>query len=355
MEFRQVGNSAVRLSRVALGGHEYLPSGHSRGFNEDFAKAITPGHSFPGFGGDRRKAVLAAAYDHGVNVFDVTLDAEKEALGRNLAEMPPPYDVYVQTRPEAMNYSYDPGNRKMTDLALLRAEVQRILKILRRDRLEILNLGPMRTAIEGDPDFVAKVAANVRALQREGLILFAAADTFSGQAIYEALVASGAFATLNINFNIADDEPARTIFPLAHKKGVHVTVREAFIKGALFGFGRGLGLDDAIVARVVDGHYWCIPKGVPQDQVDIIVDLMKFMWKPDQQALTWAAFIGPVVKAATIVSAPKNIQDDVKEFWRPEYDQIGTKWKVSPPLGVKELSYAMDRWDREIGADQVKK
>jgi putative spermidine/putrescine transport system substrate-binding protein len=106
---------------------------------------------------------------------------------------------------------------------------------------------------------------------------------------------------------------------------------------------------------VVDGHYWCIPKGVPQDQADIIVDLMKFMWTPEQQALTWSAFIGPVVKAATIASAPKNIQDEVKEFWRPEYDQIGTKWKVSPPLGVKELSYAMDRWDREIGADQVKK
>lgn len=106
---------------------------------------------------------------------------------------------------------------------------------------------------------------------------------------------------------------------------------------------------------VVDGHYWCIPKGVPQDQANIIVDLMKFMWTPEQQVLTWSAFIGPVLKAATIASAPKNIQDEVKEFWRPEYDQIGAKWKVSPPLGVKELSYAMDRWDREIGADQVKK
>jgi putative spermidine/putrescine transport system substrate-binding protein len=106
---------------------------------------------------------------------------------------------------------------------------------------------------------------------------------------------------------------------------------------------------------VVDGHYWCIPKGVPRDQIDIIVDLMKFMWTPEQQALTWSAFIGPVVKSATIASAPKNIQDDVKEFWRPEYDQIGTTWKVSPPLGVKQLSYAMDRWDREIGADRVKK
>src|SRR6476659_10053180 len=161
MEFYQVGDSNVRLSRVALGGHEYLPNGDSRGFNEDFAKAITPGHSFPGFGGTKRKAVLAAAYDLGVNFFDVTLDAEKEALGRNLAEMPPPYAVYVQTRPEAMNYSYDPGNRKMTDLALLRAEVQRILKILRRERLELLNLGILRAALDGDRDFTAKLAANV--------------------------------------------------------------------------------------------------------------------------------------------------------------------------------------------------
>ena len=106
---------------------------------------------------------------------------------------------------------------------------------------------------------------------------------------------------------------------------------------------------------VVDGHYWAIPVGVPKEQVDVILDLMKFMWKPEQQVLTWTAFIGPVVKSATIASAPKNIQDDVKEFWRPEYDQVGAKWKVSPPLGVTALSYAMDRWDREIGADQVKK
>jgi putative spermidine/putrescine transport system substrate-binding protein len=106
---------------------------------------------------------------------------------------------------------------------------------------------------------------------------------------------------------------------------------------------------------VVDGHYWAIPTGVPKEQVDVILDLMKFMWKPEQQVLTWTAFIGPVVKSATIASAPKNIQDDVKEFWRPEYDQVGTKWKVSSPLGVTTLSYAMDRWDREIGADQVKK
>jgi len=106
---------------------------------------------------------------------------------------------------------------------------------------------------------------------------------------------------------------------------------------------------------VVDGHYWCIPVGVPKEQVEVIIDLMKFMHTPEQQVLTWPAFIGPVNKNATLASAPQKIKDEVAEFWRKEYDEIGTKWKVSSPLGVKELSYAMDRWDREIGADQVKK
>ena len=249
MDFYQVAGTHVRLSRVVLGGHEYLPNGNSRGFNEDFAKAIMPGHSFPGFGGVQRKAVLAAAYDLGVNFFDVTLDAEKEALGRNLAEMPPPYDVYVQTRPEAMAYSYDPGNRKMTDLGLLRAEVQRILKILRRERLELLNLGILSAALD-DPDFVAKLAANIKALQKEGLILFAAADTFSGEATYKAMMASRAFATLNVNFNIADTDPEREVFPFARQCGMRVVVREAYIKGVLFRLGREAGItDDPLLAR----------------------------------------------------------------------------------------------------------
>jgi len=249
MEFFELSGSNVRLSRIALGGHEYLPNGNSRGFNEDFARAITPGAVFPGFGGEQRKAVLRAAYDIGVNFFDVTLDAEKEALGRNLKEMPPPYEVYVQTRPEGMVYSYDPGNRKMTDLALLRTEVQRILKLICRERLDLLNLGILRSAIDGDPDFVAKLAANVRALQKEGLIRFAAADTFSGEATYKVMIASGAFATLNINFNVADDGPERHIFAAAKECGMRVVVREALLKGLLFRLGREAGIrNDALLA-----------------------------------------------------------------------------------------------------------
>jgi putative spermidine/putrescine transport system substrate-binding protein len=106
---------------------------------------------------------------------------------------------------------------------------------------------------------------------------------------------------------------------------------------------------------VIDGHYWCIPNGVPPDQVEVILDLMKFMRRPEQQVLSWTAFIGPTVKAATMDKAPKEIQELVKTHWRPEYDEVGTKWKLSSPLTVKNLTYAMERWDREVGAQQVKK
>lgn len=108
---------------------------------------------------------------------------------------------------------------------------------------------------------------------------------------------------------------------------------------------------------IIDGHYWGIPKGVPQNEVDVLLDLMKFMRRPDQQVLTWKAFIGPSIKAATLDIAPPEIRDLLKAHWRPEYDQIGPgkKYQMAPQLDFKELTYAMDRWDREVGAHQIKK
>ncbi len=89
MIYRKTDRIDVAISAIGMGGHEYLPDGRSRGFNEDAKLAVTPGHVFPGFGGEKRKRVLAAAYGHGINFFDATIDSEKEALGRNLREMPP--------------------------------------------------------------------------------------------------------------------------------------------------------------------------------------------------------------------------------------------------------------------------
>ncbi len=67
----------------------------------------------------------------GINFLDVTIDSEKEALGRNLQEVRPPYEIFVQTRPAGMAYNYDPGNTKMADYSLLEAEVIRVLGVFR--------------------------------------------------------------------------------------------------------------------------------------------------------------------------------------------------------------------------------
>lgn len=240
MEFFTLGEHGPRVSRVVLGGHEYLADGRSRGFNEDFARSVTPGAIVEGFGGPKRLRIVEAALELGINCFDVTIDSEKDALGRNLKELAPPFDVFVQTRPEGMVYSYDPANRKMLDLALLRDEVLRIIKLLRRDRIDILNFGILQDALDSDAAFLDRLGANIAALKQEGLIGYAAADSFSGPRIYAAMIASGAFDSININYNIAEDWPRDTAIPAAKAADCAVLVREALIKGELFRVARGL-------------------------------------------------------------------------------------------------------------------
>jgi putative spermidine/putrescine transport system substrate-binding protein len=108
-------------------------------------------------------------------------------------------------------------------------------------------------------------------------------------------------------------------------------------------------------AFVIDGHYWAIPKGVSPAEQEVILDLMKFMRRPEQQVLTWKAFIGPSIKAATLDKAPADIQKLVAEHWRPEYTDMEKKYKIVAQLPVKDLVAAMDRWDKEVGAQRIKK
>jgi aryl-alcohol dehydrogenase-like predicted oxidoreductase len=244
MIYKEVGHTGVKISVLSMGGHEYLPDGRSRGFNENFELAIRPGYLFEGFGHERRKEVLSLAYQNGINFFDVTQDSEKEALGRNLKELPPPYEIYIQTRPEGMVYTYDPYNAKMAQYAVLRAEVERALKLLQRDRLDFLNIAFMKSALDQDPEYLEKIKNNIGRLKKEGLIRFACADTFSGEETYLKQVEAHCFDTVYINFNFADAGGKRKVLPAAKEKGRAVISREAFMKGELFRMGEEVGLKD---------------------------------------------------------------------------------------------------------------
>lgn len=244
MIYKKMGRANIEISILSMGGHEYLPDGKSRGFNEDFGLAIKPGHIFDGFGQERRKKILSFAFDHGINFFDVTQDSEKQALGRNLKEIPPPYEIFIQTRPEGMVYTYDKFNKKMAKYDLLKAEVQRGLKLLQRDHLDFLNIAFMRSALDYDPEYLDKIKSNIENLKKEGLIRFACADTFSGEYTYLKQIDTGCFDAVYINFNFADHCARSKVFPKAKEKGLPVISREAFMKGELFKMGDEVGFTD---------------------------------------------------------------------------------------------------------------
>ena len=250
MIYRQICKTDVHLSIIGLGGHEYLDNGSSRGFNEDFAAAVRPGYVGVGYGGERRRQVLAAAFEHGINFLDVTIDPEKEALGRNLKEIIPPFEVYIQTRPEGMGYAYDEHNAKMAQYSLLKAEVERILTLLQREVIDFLNFPFLQSALDHDPEYLEKIADNVAKLKEAGLIRFASADNFSGESTYLAQVNAGCFDALAMNFNFADAGATRSVIPQAHSKGLAVITREVFLKGKLFQMGEEIGeIDRSLLAR----------------------------------------------------------------------------------------------------------
>jgi putative spermidine/putrescine transport system substrate-binding protein len=109
---------------------------------------------------------------------------------------------------------------------------------------------------------------------------------------------------------------------------------------------------------VTDAHYMVVPKGIAKDKLAVVLDLMKFLLEPQQQALAYDDgyfYPGPAIKDVGIDMAPAKSQKVIAEFGRPEYDQlIESKPKETPLLG-KTLVAAFDKWDREVGGSKVKK
>lgn len=109
---------------------------------------------------------------------------------------------------------------------------------------------------------------------------------------------------------------------------------------------------------VGDAHYMIIPKGLDNDRLAVTLDLMNFMLKPEQQAINYDKgyfYPGPAVKGVDLSMAPADSQAAIKEFGRPEYDDLIKNTPVVVPLDAKNLVAAFDKWDKEIGGAKVKK
>jgi putative spermidine/putrescine transport system substrate-binding protein len=109
---------------------------------------------------------------------------------------------------------------------------------------------------------------------------------------------------------------------------------------------------------VNDTQYMIVPKGVPPEKLAVVLDLMAFLLQPEQQAMTYDKgyfYPGPAVKGVTLAMAPKESQDVIKQFGRPEYDEWLARFPHKPPLDAKAMVAAFRRWDEEVGAQKAKK
>ena len=104
---------------------------------------------------------------------------------------------------------------------------------------------------------------------------------------------------------------------------------------------------------IPDTQFMCIPKGVPEDKVGVVVQLMAHMLKHEAQAATYDKgyfYPGPAAKGVTLAEAPQESRDVLKEFGRPHYDDLIARMPFRPPLTPERLVAAFRRWDQEVGA-----
>ena len=106
-----------------------------------------------------------------------------------------------------------------------------------------------------------------------------------------------------------------------------------------------------------DTQFLMVPKGVAGDKLAVTLDLMAFLLKPEQQAVTYDKgyfYPGPAVKDVALSLAPKESQDVLKEYGRPEYDTWLVKYPHAQPLDAKAMVEAFRRWDQEVGTAKTK-
>ena len=109
---------------------------------------------------------------------------------------------------------------------------------------------------------------------------------------------------------------------------------------------------------VGDANYMAIPKGISEAKLKVVLQLMNFLLKPAQQAYMYDhgyMYPGPAIKGVTLDMAPKDSQETIQKFGRPEYASLIADNPTEPPLDAKPLVAMFDKWDREIGAAKMKK
>ena len=108
---------------------------------------------------------------------------------------------------------------------------------------------------------------------------------------------------------------------------------------------------------VTDAQYMVVPKGVAARQAGGAARPDGVHADAGAQALTYDKgyfYPGPAVKDVTLSMAPKESQDAIKEFGRPEYDKlVASNSRTTQSLAAKAQVEAFRSWDQQVGAQKT--
>jgi len=108
---------------------------------------------------------------------------------------------------------------------------------------------------------------------------------------------------------------------------------------------------------IADTQYVTVPKGIAPDVLAVVLDLIAWILKPDQQAKVYdnAYFYpGPAVKGVGLEMAPKESQDAVRSVVRPLFEQLIKSRPIENPFDPAKLVKAFEIWDQRVGANKIK-
>jgi len=104
---------------------------------------------------------------------------------------------------------------------------------------------------------------------------------------------------------------------------------------------------------VADAHYMAVPKGVADDKLAVLLDIMSYMLTPEAQAYAYDEgyfYPGPAIKDVPLSMAPQESQDAIAEFGREEYADWIANNPIEVPLTPSLMVQAFEIWDKQIGA-----
>jgi putative spermidine/putrescine transport system substrate-binding protein len=108
---------------------------------------------------------------------------------------------------------------------------------------------------------------------------------------------------------------------------------------------------------VADAAFMMMPKGLDQARQNVVLDVMAWMLKPDQQAYNYDSgyfYPGPAIKNVPVTLAPASSQQVIQQYGRPEYDTLLQQVNIVLPLSTSQLVIAFKKWDTDIGSGKYK-